>query len=271
MYDFSNSSIYILTNNVDDKFYIGSTVYPLESRFAYHTGEKVSAWNSRSSPLYKHFDPIGWHNITVTLLEKVNCLSREHLHIYETKYILEYINNKNCLNISLPFSYYFYSFSKSTILNSSPDYIYNRFIHYKKYKNVLKRLLKLTRIYPTDYIYARAKYLFQFVLDELHDLINFNPTITSIPPPQPKKRGRPKKEKPIEPHEIPKKRGRPKKAPSETVPDMQTSHKPSITPPNNATSEPVIASKPPSKFSKKIAKIDTDSIVPLTSFVSFSL
>jgi hypothetical protein len=52
---------------------------------------------------------------------------------------------------------------------------------------------------------------------------------------------------------------------------MQTYHEPSITPPNIPVSEPVIASKPRPKFSKKIAKIDTDSIVPLTSFGPSSL
>lgn len=281
MYDFSNSSIYILTNNIDDKFYIGSTIYSLESRFAYHTGEKVSSWNTpRSSPLYIHFNPIGWQNVTITLLEKVKCVSRDHLHIYETKHVLPHIGNTNCLNVRIPFSYHNYCFSKCAILNLSAEDIYTQFLHYNKYKRVLRELLKLTRIYPTDYIYARAKYLFGFVLDELvlfTDIIppTFSADSTAIPiiipPPQPKKRGRPKKEKPIEPPKIPKKRGRPKKEPSESVSDMQTYHKPSIAPPNTTPSEPVITVKPRPKFSKKVPKIDTDSIIPLTSFGPSSL
>ena len=135
MYDFSNSSIYILKNNVDDKFYIGSTIYSLETRFDYHNGARTSSWNTpRTSPLYVHFNQIGWHNVTITLLEKVNCLSRDHLHIYETKHILPYINNKNCLNVSIHFYYYRHSFLKSSILNSSADNIFNQFLHYKKFK-----------------------------------------------------------------------------------------------------------------------------------------
>ena len=266
MYDFSNSSIYILKNNVDDKFYIGSTIYSLETRFDYHTGARTSSWNTpRTSPLYVHFNQIGWHNATITLLEKVNCLSRDHLHIYETKHILPHINNKNCLNVSIPFYYYRHSFLKSSILNSSADNIFNQFLHYKKFKKVLNRLLKLTKIYPTDYIYGRAKYLFQFVLKELTNVTAVAPPTcpldsTIIPvltPCQPKKRGRPRK------HTLPD--------PSTSLPPNKYNTPKTLKNINTSQNAPVIPPpplKPRSKFSKKISNIIPHSIVPLTSFIS---
>jgi predicted GIY-YIG superfamily endonuclease len=307
MYDFSNASIYILTNNRDDKFYIGSTIYSIESRLEYHTGAKVSSWNTpRSSPLYLHFNPIGWHNVTATLLEKVNCVSRDHLHIYETKYILPHINNSNCLNVRIPFSYHNYCFSKCAILNSSVDHLYNQFLHYKKFKPALRELLKLTKLYPTDYIYGRAKYLFQFVLEDLLEVVDFIPPTCSaeatavpiipvtnqhkklgrprkhpLPEPSitlpPKKRGRPRKNPlpnppPPEPlpdpsiTHTPQKKGRPRKdkdtQPSENTPVTQQTLNPTVTMPSNPSSNP----RP--KFSKKVSKINADSVAPLTLFIS---
>lgn len=265
MYDFSNSSIYILTNNTDKKFYIGSTIYPLESRFQYHTGAKKSSWNTpRSSPLYIHYNKIGWENATINLVEKVNCLSRDHLHIYETKYILPHIKNINCLNVSIPFYYYRHSFSKCTILNSSADIIYNQFLHYKKFKKVLKRLLELTKIYPTDYIYGRSKYLFQFVLKELTNFIEVVPPTCPLDSPI----------IPITPYQS-KKRGRPRKTPlPESVAPLPKSEKTKKVKVVAPQSEKVpelpptpILNLPRPKFSKKISKINADSVVPLTSFI----
>jgi hypothetical protein len=195
------------------------------------------------------------------------------------------------------FSYYNYHISKCTMINSSADFIYQRLQHFRKLYPVLNEYMRVIKLCPTDYIYSRAKYDLEQVHEELFTLIDPVPalyeaegtsidTTPTIPlkkrgrpkketmnePLQPKKRGRPKKEKPIEPPKIPKKRGRPKKEPSEPASDIQASHEPSIVPPNNGPSEPVISppSRPKPKFSKKVAKIDTDSVVPLTSFVSTS-
>lgn len=296
---FPTSYIYSLTNSVDDTIYIGSTTVSIDTRFKYHTGELVykNRYNSRSSKLYLHFDKIGWNNVSINLLETVNCESYQHLHIYETKYMVSYLGKPNCLNMMPSFSYYDYYISKCTMINSSADFIYHRLQHFRKLYPVLNEYMRVIKLCPTDYIYSRAKYDLEQVHEELFTLIDPVPalyeaegtsivTIPVIPlkkrsrpkketmndPPQPKKRGRPKKEKPIEPPKIPKKRGRPKKEPSEPTPDIQTPHEPSIAPPNTALSEPVASrAKPRPKFSKKVPKIDTDSIVPLTSFVSSPL
>jgi hypothetical protein len=272
---FPTSYIYSLTNSVDDTIYIGSTTVSIDTRFKYHTGELVykNRYNSRSSKLYLYFDKIGWNNVSINLLETVNCESYQHLHIYETKYMVSYLGKPNCLNMMPSFSYYDYYISKCTMINSSADFIYQRLQHFRKLYPVLNEYMRVIKLCPTDYIYSRAKYDLEQVHEELFTLIDSvsalyeaeGTSIVTIPIIPLKKRGRPKKEKPIEPPKIPKKRGRPKKEPSEPVPDMQITHEPSITPPNNAPSEPVTA-KPRPKFSKKIIKIDTDSIVPLTSF-----
>jgi hypothetical protein len=285
--------IYSLTNSVDDTIYIGCTVECISTRFKYHTGELLYKYrsNTRTSKLYLHLDKIGWNNVSINLLETVNCESYRHLHIYETKYMIPYLGKPNCLNMAPSFSYYNYHISKCTMINSSADFIYHRLQHFRKLYPVLNEYMRVIKLCPTDFIYSRAKYDLEQVHEELCSLIkpisalyeaegtclDTNPIIplkkrgqpkkeATNDPPQPKKRGRPKKEKPIEPPKIPKKRGRPKKEPSEPVPDMQTSHEPSITPPNNAPSEPVITAKPRPKFSKKMAKINTNSIIPLSSF-----
>jgi len=176
------------------------------------------------------------------------------------------------------FSYYNYHISKCTMINSSADFIYHRLQHFRKLYPVLNEYMRVIKLCPTDYIHSRAKYDLEQVHAELCALIypvaalyeaegasiDINPVIPL------KKRGRPKKEKPIEPPKIRKKRGRPKKEPSEPVPDIPPSHEPSIVPPDNVLSEPEITTKPQPKFSKKMPKINTDSIIPLTSFISSS-
>ena len=274
--------IYSLTNSVDDTIYIGCTKDSIATRFKYHTGELPSKYRSNTvtSRLYIHFDKIGWNNVSINLLETVNCESYRHLHIYETKYMIPYLGKPNCLNMVPSFSYYNYHISKCTMINYSADFIYHRLQHFRKLYPVLNEYMRVIKLCPTDYIYSRSKYDLEQVHEELCSLIDpvpalyeaegtSNDTIPVIPL---KKRGRPKKEKSIEPPIIPKKRGRPKKEPSEPVPDIQTSHEPSIAPPNNVVSEPVISksAKPRPKFSKKVPKIDTDYIVPLTSFVPSS-
>lgn len=278
--------VYILTNTTDDTFYIGSTCLPLDIRFRYHTGELKNPYRPiwRSSRLYTHYDKLGWDNVKISLLETIICNNFRELHICETKYILHHLGTTTCLNMKVPFTYYNYRISKCTVLNSSTYEIYQRFIHSYKLDKVLKEYMKMVKIYPTDYIYGRAQYLFQFVLEEFMMFVDFIPPTcsaesTAIPPdtPPPKKRGRPKKIPPPEPSGPipPKKRGRPKKTkdvppeplekPSQPSPEIQPDPSPEIPQPEAPT--PPKSTKIRPKFSKKISKINADSVVPLTSFI----
>ena len=141
----------------------------------------------------------------------------------------------------------------------------------------------MVKLYPTDYIYGRAKYLFQFVLEEFMMFVDFIPPTCSAEAaedPSPslineklkvlKKRGRPKKIPPPEPLESsepkpPKKRGRPRKNPIPT--------EPSIPPPQPVSeiSQPEVQYLKPiktrTKASKKKIKFLNETIVPLTSFL----
>jgi hypothetical protein len=302
--------IYILTNTIDDTFYIGSTSIPLDIRFRYHTGE-LTYFNTvtyRNSRLYTHYDKIGWHNVKISLLHSIICSNFRQLHISETKHILPHLGSPNCLNMKIPFTYYNYRISKCTVLNSSTSEIYQKYIHAYKLDKVLKEYMKMVKIYPTDYIYGRAKYIFSVVLEEFMRFVDYIPPTCSaestadplispsiekskktktcqkhnpVSSDEPKKRGRPRKHPPPEPSVIqtPKKRGRPRKTPlpesAAPLPKPEKIKKVKVVAPQSEKvpelpSPPIVQLARP-KFSKKISKANTDSIVPLTSFISSNL
>lgn len=298
--------IYILTNTIDDTFYIGSTSMSLDTRFRYHTGELVYLNNisSRTSRLYTHYDKIGWHNVKISLLHSIVCHNFCQLRISETKHILPHLGSSNCLNMRVPFTYYNYRISKCTVLNSSTSELYQKYIHTYKLDKVLKEYMKMVKIYPTDYIYGRAKYIFNIVLEEYMRFVDYIPPTCSAestvdplispsieittktktrqklsptPSDEPKKRGRPRKHPPPDPSVIqtPKKRGRPRKPPlpesAAPLPKPEKTKKVKVVAPQSEKVPELpptpILKLPRPKFSKKISKANTDSIVPLTLFI----
>jgi hypothetical protein len=114
--------IYKLTCSKDDTFYIGCTTLSLSERFDSH---KSYIRRKKSSKVYTHYGEIGWENISIALLLEVPVHSTQHLLIYETKYILNNIQNKNCLNCNIPFNYTHLSLSKKDFLQFPADLIYD--------------------------------------------------------------------------------------------------------------------------------------------------
>ena len=82
---YRNGKIYKLTNTVDDRIYIGSTIKSLTHRLGNH--RRVSP--SRNSKLYEHCNRIGWGNVSITLIENYPCELKADLHKREREVILE--------------------------------------------------------------------------------------------------------------------------------------------------------------------------------------
>ena len=67
------------------KFYIGSTTQELKKRLKNHRSKSKEP-HRKTTPLYEHFNRIGWNNATITLLKREDDLVRENL------------SDENCLN-----------------------------------------------------------------------------------------------------------------------------------------------------------------------------
>lgn len=80
----TTSKIYKLVNDVDDKVYIGSTTSPLSKRKAEH---KCNAKRYPNRTVYKHLNTVGWSNVHIILLERVECLCKVDLHMHERRWI----------------------------------------------------------------------------------------------------------------------------------------------------------------------------------------
>ena len=93
----SFSKIYKITNTVDDKFYVGSTIYTLEKRLKYH---KLNVERRPTMPVYKHIeDNVGWENISIELLEQCQGITtKDELRQREQHYI-NLLKDDNCLNV----------------------------------------------------------------------------------------------------------------------------------------------------------------------------
>jgi len=76
MVNYANGKIYRLVNNVDEKFYIGSTCNPLHKR---KNGHKRDAAKFPEQPVYKHLNTIGWDNVEIILIESYPCDSKAEL------------------------------------------------------------------------------------------------------------------------------------------------------------------------------------------------
>lgn len=81
---YNDAKIYKLSNTVDDKFYVGSTVDTLCARFSDHKS------NSKRHPnrdVYKHFIGIGWDKVSISLVCNFKCNNIKELHIEEARHI----------------------------------------------------------------------------------------------------------------------------------------------------------------------------------------
>ena len=96
MVNYANGKVYRLVNNVDEKFYIGSTCNPLHKRKNRH---KRDAVKSPTQPVYKHLNIIGWENVEIILIESFPCNSKAELEARE-RYWIELM--KPALNKAIP-------------------------------------------------------------------------------------------------------------------------------------------------------------------------
>ncbi len=82
---YKTGKIYKIINSVDDKIYVGSTCMPLPKRLYVHKfqSKKVKAL------CHKHFNTVGWENVSIVLIENVNALTKVQLLEREKHYIGE--------------------------------------------------------------------------------------------------------------------------------------------------------------------------------------
>ena len=76
MVNYSNSRIYKLVNDVDDKIYVGSTTSRLSIRKCQH---KTTAQRKPNIRVYKHLNEVGWDHVNIVLIENYECKTKEQL------------------------------------------------------------------------------------------------------------------------------------------------------------------------------------------------
>lgn len=84
-----------------DKFYIGSTTQTLSMRLKNHRS-KSKEYSRKDTPLYKHFNHIGWSSCSIELLVEDKFENKKALFETENVYICKHIGNQQCLNHSRP-------------------------------------------------------------------------------------------------------------------------------------------------------------------------
>jgi len=79
------------------KFYIGSTTQELKKRLKNHRS-KSKEKHRKTTPLYEHFNKIGWNNATITLISELEVDNRNDLLKKEDELVRENLSDENCLN-----------------------------------------------------------------------------------------------------------------------------------------------------------------------------
>ena len=91
------SKIYKISNSVNSRIYVGSTTYCLKKRLCEH---RSSAKVSPNRKIYAHLNKIGWHNVSISLIENVpvtqNIKFREDHHI---RLLKPSLNSRNAIDI----------------------------------------------------------------------------------------------------------------------------------------------------------------------------
>jgi Uri superfamily endonuclease len=84
-----------------DKFYIGSTTQSLQMRLKNHRS-KSKEGARKNTPLYKHFNEIGWSQSAIELIEERMFEDKQKMFECEKHHILTHIQNIGCLNVCSP-------------------------------------------------------------------------------------------------------------------------------------------------------------------------
>jgi group I intron endonuclease len=83
----------------DGKYYIGSTIRPLNSRLSSH---KSVSKKTETNNAYNHIKTIGWDKVTIELIELFPCENRTQLLERETWFITQHKEDEMCLNTRNP-------------------------------------------------------------------------------------------------------------------------------------------------------------------------
>jgi hypothetical protein len=81
---YNNGKIYKIINNIDDEFYVGSTIQALHQRKAGHKRFSITKPNQT---IYQHLNNVGWDNVDIILIENYLCNSIEELKARERYWI----------------------------------------------------------------------------------------------------------------------------------------------------------------------------------------
>ena len=99
MTDSRYGCVYKVTNTVDDKYYIGSTITSLKQRLSVHKSHAKTE-RHKTKPFLQHMNTIGWDTVIIECLDECDDIkTKEELLKKEDEYIAEHINDSNCLNV----------------------------------------------------------------------------------------------------------------------------------------------------------------------------
>lgn len=83
------------------KFYIGSTTQTLKLRIKNHRSKSKEECR-KNTPLYRHFNEIGWSNAVIEPLHEQDFANKSEMFEAEKAEILKYETDDNCLNHARP-------------------------------------------------------------------------------------------------------------------------------------------------------------------------
>ena len=79
------------------KFYIGSTTQDLKTRLKNHRS-KSKEISRQNTPLYIHFNLIGWEHASISVIHELEIADRVQLGLKEDEVIRENLHDERCLN-----------------------------------------------------------------------------------------------------------------------------------------------------------------------------
>jgi predicted GIY-YIG superfamily endonuclease len=98
--DCTHALIHLISNDFNDKVYVGTTINDMETRFMSHlcNAERKFAHNKLALDIRKH----GRGHFRVTKLEDYACQSKEQLWRRESEYVIKYDSVDNGYNTIFP-------------------------------------------------------------------------------------------------------------------------------------------------------------------------
>jgi hypothetical protein len=94
--------VYKITNDLNDKKYIGSTFLSLSKRMSKHKKAMNEKRRSRDTKFYASMKEIGRNHFKIELIKEYKSIDRETLLQKETKWIIKYKTIENGYNTSRP-------------------------------------------------------------------------------------------------------------------------------------------------------------------------